>query len=171
MPDIRKARIDDAKALALFAETAFRASFGAMNTAEDMDAHCRSSYGEAIQAAEITDPGAVTFVSEEQNRLIGYAQLRWGKAPDCVVARSPAEIQRIYVAQDWHGKGVAQALMQACIDEAVQRGSDAVWLGVWERNPRAIAFYGKSGFVEVGDHTFTLGGDPQRDVVMVRSVG
>jgi ribosomal protein S18 acetylase RimI-like enzyme len=170
VPTTRIAHIDDAKALSEMAEATFRATFGAMNTAEHMELHCRSSYGEQIQSAEIADPGMVTLVSEDEGRLIGYAQLRWGKAPDCVPAKSPGEIQRLYVVEDWHGKGIAQKLMKACMDEIERQGSDALWLGVWERNPRAISFYKKLGFVEVGAHIFPLGGDPQRDIVMVRSV-
>ena len=60
--------------------------------------------------------------------------------------------------------------MAACLDAIGRRGSDAAWLGVWEHNPRAISFYRKSGFVEAGEHVFPLGGDPQRDVVMVRVI-
>jgi ribosomal protein S18 acetylase RimI-like enzyme len=167
---IRDAHRDDANRLAQLAETTFRATFAATNTAGNMDSHCRASYGETIQAGEIADPDMVTLLCEEDDRLIGYAQLRWGHAPDCVRARSPGEIQRLYVANDWHGKGVAQKLMAACMDEMTAYESDVVWLGVWERNPRAIAFYRKFGFVEVGDHVFPLGSDPQRDIVMARSL-
>jgi ribosomal protein S18 acetylase RimI-like enzyme len=60
--------------------------------------------------------------------------------------------------------------MNACLAELINRGSDVAWLGVWERNPRAISFYRKLGFMEVGDHIFPLGHDPQRDIIMVRSV-
>ena len=60
--------------------------------------------------------------------------------------------------------------MNASIDRIRERGSDLVWLGVWERNPRAISFYRKNGFVEVGSHVFRLGNDPQRDIIMARSV-
>jgi GNAT superfamily N-acetyltransferase len=109
-------------------------------------------------------------VSENEGRLIGYAQLRWGEVPACVSAKRSGELQRLYVVENWHGKGIAQKLMKACIDEIKRQGSDALWLGVWERNLRAIVFYKKLGFVEVGDHTFLLGGDPQRDIVMLRSV-
>lgn len=141
-----------------------------MNSDAHMTLHCRNSYGEHIQAAEILDPAMVTLLAEEQARLIGYAQLRWGDAPDCVSAKQSGEIQRLYVAEGWHGKGVAQALMEACITEMRKHGSDAVWLGVWEHNPRAISFYTKFGFVEAGAHTFHFGGDPQRDVVMVKTL-
>jgi diamine N-acetyltransferase len=67
---------------------------------------------------------------------------------------------------EWHGKGIAQDLMNAGIEEMRRHGSDVVWLGVWEHNPRAIAFYKKIGFIEVGDHVFPLGSDLQRDIVM-----
>ena len=170
LPTIRRAHHLDAKQLSALAEKTFRDTFTAMNTAEDMARHCRTSYGEVIQAEEISDPNMVTLLCEDGGRLIGFAQLRWGEAPSCVVADAPGEIQRLYVVSDCHGKGVARDLMNACIDEIRRRPSDVVWLGVWERNPRAIAFYKKWGFLEVGDHIFPLGSDPQRDIVMARPV-
>lgn len=166
---IRKAHPRDAMVLADFAELTFRITFGDMNTPEHMDLHCRNSYGEQIQSAEISNPGIVTLLSENEGKLVGYAQLRWGEAPGCVSAQRPSEIHRLYVADYWHGKGVGPMLMKACIDEIKHHGSDAVWLGVWEHNPKAIAFYKKFGFLEVGDHSFSVGGDPQRDIVMVKS--
>jgi ribosomal protein S18 acetylase RimI-like enzyme len=60
--------------------------------------------------------------------------------------------------------------MDACIGELTTRRSDVAWLGVWERNPRAISFYRKFGFAEVGEHVFSLGNDPQRDIVMARKI-
>ncbi|MDX2005934.1 MAG: GNAT family N-acetyltransferase [Meiothermus sp.] len=170
MPAIRNAVPSDARALAQLAEDTFRETFGAANTPEDMELHCRASYGEAVQAAEIADPKRLTLLCEEGGRLVGYAQLHWGGAPGCVAAGSPAEIGRLYVSSDWHGRGLAHDLMRACLEAAAVRGSDVVWLGVWEHNPRAQAFYRKFGFVEVGEHRFTLGRDPQRDLVMARGV-
>lgn len=170
MPILRKAERADAARLSKLAEQTFRDTFGAANTSEDMALHCRLHYGEAIQAGEIARPDMVTLLSEEEGQWLGFAQLRWGDAPGCVVAAAPGEIQRLYVDRDWQGKGVAQALMRACLGEMQARGSDVVWLGVWEHNPRAIAFYRKFGFVEVGDHVFPVGSDPQRDIVMTRPV-
>ena len=112
----------------------------------------------------------LTLLCERGGDLLGFAQLRWGKAPHCVVSAAPGEIQRLYVARGYHGRGVAQDLMNVCLEEMVNRHSDVVWLGVWERNPRAITFYKKFGFQEVGAHIFNLGSDPQRDIVMARSV-
>jgi ribosomal protein S18 acetylase RimI-like enzyme len=167
---IRPATRGDASALAELAERTFRAAFAAFNSRENMDAHCARSYGVAIQAAEIADPRMRTFVCDDGGRLAGYGQLRWGPAPACVDARRPVEIQRIYVDQRDHGKGVAQALMSAMLAAAGQDGAEVVWLGVWESNPRAIAFYRKLGFDRVGEHVFQVGDDPQRDWIMCRRV-
>jgi diamine N-acetyltransferase len=167
---VRKANRTDALQLSQLAEQTFRATFGVMNTVENMDMHCQANYGESIQAAEISDPNMVTLLAENEKRLVGFAQLHWGKAPNCVFGKAPGEVHRLYVASEWHGKGMAQDLMSACIEEMRRRGSDVVWLGVWERNPRAIAFYKKIGFIEVGDHVFPLGRDLQRDIVMARLI-
>ena len=164
----RLATARDAASLAELAERTFRDAFARANRAEDIDSHCRSNYRESILAAEIRDPNRTTLVCDVRDSLIAYGQLRWERAPPCVVATRPAEIQRLYVDAPWHGKGVAHALMASLLDTAVAGGADAAWLGVWEQNPRAISFYAKSGFAVVGDHVFVVGKDPQRDLVLVK---
>jgi diamine N-acetyltransferase len=170
MPSTRRAEPIDAQQLAALAERTFRATFGSSNTRKNMDAHCASAYGEAIQASEIASPEIETFVCDDGAELVGYAQLRWGAAPSCVPATRPAEIQRIYVDQRWHGKGIAQALMSQVLTAAMRRNADQIWLGVWENNPRAMAFYQKFGFNKVGHHVFQLGDDPQQDWILCRGV-
>jgi ribosomal protein S18 acetylase RimI-like enzyme len=174
MPDqvfsIRSAMPADAKALAGVAEATFRETFGATNSARDMAEHCRQHFSEDIQKAEILDPGMVNLMYESGDEILGFAQLRWAEPPACVGAENAAEIQRLYVVRDAHGKGVAQALMNACLESLQQKGFTKVWLGVWEKNPRAISFYRKIGFIEVGEHIFQLGNDPQRDIIMARQL-
>ena len=81
---------------------------------------------------------------------------------------APIELKRIYVAKAWQGRRVAQALMDASLDAARARGARTLWLGVWERNPRALAFYEKYGFTRVGEQTFVLGNDEQTDWLFAR---
>jgi ribosomal protein S18 acetylase RimI-like enzyme len=163
---IRFAASSDAAALAALAERTFRATFAAGNSAEHMQRHCSHSYGAALQAAEIADPRLRTLLAHRGEALAGFAQLRLqGHAPACVGAGA-AEIQRLYVDRPWHGQGVAPALMRVLLSLAAQERAARVWLGVWEHNPRAIAFYEKFGFRVVGEHDFDFGGDLQRDLVM-----
>ena len=108
LPNIRRARRDDATQLSVIAEKTFRDTFAGVNSPEDMDLHCRTSYSEAIQAKEITDPSRVTLLCEDGGRLVGFAQLRWGKAPSCVVADAAGEIQRLYVISEFQGRYCAR---------------------------------------------------------------
>jgi ribosomal protein S18 acetylase RimI-like enzyme len=165
---IRRALPADAAALAELAERSFRDAFATMNAASDMDLHCLRHYGEPIQAREIGEAGRVTLVAEDGGALSAFAQLRWGASPACVTGEAPGEIQRFYLARDFHGSGLAAALMQACFETLYAGGARTAWLGVWERNARAIAFYRRLGFLEQGEQRFLLGTDLQRDLVLAR---
>ncbi len=167
-PTIRTATPADAAALAELAARTFTDAFGAQNRPEDLAQHLATAYGPAQQGREIADPAMITLVAENLRGLVAYAQLRRSHAPACVTGPSPIELQRFYVAAAWHGRGVAQALMARVFDAARATGAQTLWLGVWERNPRGIAFYLKSGYVDVGEQVFVVGSDPQRDRVLMR---
>ena len=170
MTTIRRAEPRDAAALASFAARTFRETFEADNTAEDMALYLAANYGPERQGEELRAAGIFTLLAEDGRRLAGYSQLRDGEAPDCVAGEAPVEIRRFYVDRDWQGRGVAQALMVATLEAAMERGARTVWLAVWERNLRAQAFYRKCGFQDCGEQEFVLGRDRQTDRVMVRAL-
>jgi diamine N-acetyltransferase len=168
LTSVRRAQPADAAALASFAARTFRETFEADNTPENMALYLEANYGPERQAAEIRDAGVVTLLAVDGRRLAGYSQLREGPAPACVPGAAPIEIRRFYVDRAWQGKGLAQSLMVASIEAAMERGARTVWLAVWERNLRAQAFYRKCGFEDCGAQDFMLGRDRQTDRVMVR---
>ncbi len=167
---IRHGTAADATALAELAARTFRETFAADNRPEDMALHLAQAYGTAQQQRELADPDITTLLVEVDGDLAGYAQLRGGVPPNCVTGESPVELWRFYVARSWHGRGVAQALMRSVELEAHRRGGGTLWLGVWERNERAKAFYHKNGFIDVGSHVFMVGNDAQTDRILARTV-
>jgi ribosomal protein S18 acetylase RimI-like enzyme len=169
---IRFATQADAAALAELAERTFRDAFEAMNDPADMALHCERTYGAELQAAEIADPEVRTLVVERAGRLVAFAQLHLAPhGPPCVPdGEGVVELRRIYVDQRFHGHGLAQELMRRVLDLAARHGARQLWLGVWEHNARAQAFYRRFGFTEVGAHTYVVGSDPQRDLVLIRPV-
>jgi GNAT superfamily N-acetyltransferase len=167
----RIALADDAGRLSEIAERTFRETFAHSCSVEDMHQHCAAEYSEAIQRQEILDPQLVTLVCADDGQLMGFTQLRWCQAPDGCSDADAMEVQRLYVDPKWHGRGVAQRLMGAAIDVAERQGPRQIWLGVWEHNPRALAFYAKYGFVEAGEHIFKVGEDLQRDLIVLRQAG
>ena len=171
MTRLRPAMPADAPSLAVLAERTFRETFGARNSPENMDLHCAKVFGTDIQLREISDRSLVTTVAEADGGMIGFSQLRIPSAHAAVAAKRPAEISRIYVLAEWHGRGVADDLMRAALATARRDDCDCLWLGVWEHNPRAMAFYRKFGLAVVGTHAFMLGLDRQRDLIMSVKLG
>jgi diamine N-acetyltransferase len=167
---IRRATIADAPLIASLGVETFVTSFGAQNTPENLAQHLANAFGEDIQKRELMDPVVTYLIAEMNGRTAGYAQVREGEAPASVTGANPVEVRRFYVTHEFHGTGVAQALMNACANEARRRGGRTLWLGVWSQNPRAIRFYTKSGYEDVGTQTFLLGDDPQQDRVLALSL-
>lgn len=165
---IRSAAADDAPWLAALAERTFRETYTAYNTAHDMEQYVAEHFSAVRQRAELADPRMITLVAEADAAAAGYAQLARSEAPPSVTGPVPMEIVRFYVDRPWHGRGVAQRLMAAAAEAARGAGARTLWLGVWERNDRAVAFYRKSGFREVGTQVFVLGADHQHDLVLAR---
>jgi diamine N-acetyltransferase len=135
-----------------------------------MAAHVAQAYGPLQQGRELADPDIITLLADADRRSVGYAQLRRGPAPQCVTGEAPIELWRLYIEREWHGHGIAQALMRHIERLARRAGASTLWLGVWERNERAKAFYRKSGFIDVGSHVFMVGSDAQTDRILARPV-
>jgi GNAT superfamily N-acetyltransferase len=162
-PLIRRATAADAAPLATLARETFVEAFGADNRPEDMAAYTAENFGEAQQLREIEDPDVITLLAGD----IAYAQLR--RTPGA--PQGDVELARFYVRAAHHGQGIALALMDAVVANARALGATRLWLGVWERNARAIAFYRKCGFVQCGTQPFLLGRDLQTDWVMALTLG
>ncbi len=167
---IRRAVSTDADLLAELGARTFSETFAADNTPEDMAAYLASSFSAAQLAAELADLRSVFLIAQIDNAAAGYAKLHAGDVLEEVEGDKPIELARLYVSKEWLGRGVGEALMRACIDEARQAGHQTLWLGVWEHNGRAQAFYRKWDFREIGEHVFQLGADRQTDILMERAL-
>lgn len=167
---VRRGQAEDAALLSELGARTFSETFADDNSPENMAEYLAVAFNPAQQAAELSDPDSSFHIAEANGVALGYAMLRSGDVPESVTGDKPIELVRLYVSSESLGSGVGAALMQACIDDATQKSHDTLWLGVWEHNTRAQAFYRKWNFVEVGTHVFQLGDDPQTDFLMQRSL-
>ncbi len=167
---ICRAEVADAAELAEFAARTFEETYSVENKLEDMRAHVDANFGPSQQAAELSDPSVTTILSRSSGELVAYAQIRRSTPPSCVTHAAPIELHRFYVDRKAHGSGLASRLMGAVHQAAHELEGRHIWLGVWKQNARAIAFYKKVDFIDVGSTIFMVGPDRQVDRVLVVGV-
>jgi diamine N-acetyltransferase len=171
-PHVRTATPADAEPLAALAERTFRDTFADDNSTDDMEAYIRDSFSLDRVRAELADDASTFLLAfmDGEDQPDGYAKLRTGTKDLSVTGPGPVELQRLYVDRSAIGLGIGAALMRASLDAARLAGHQTLWLGVWERNARAISFYERWQFETVGKHVFRLGSDHQTDLIMARPV-
>lgn len=168
--NIRPVITTDIALLQAIGKQTFYETFAESNTSKDMEQYLTTSFGTAKIQQELSNPDSLFFFAEEENEVIGYLKLNFASAQTEPQDPNAMEIERIYVLKEFHGSGVGQALYQKAIEVAKERKVTYVWLGVWEKNERALRFYKKNGFVAFDTHTFVLGSDAQTDILMKLSM-
>lgn len=167
---LKRATAADATTLTELGKSTFSETFAKDNRPEDMALYLTQTFSVERQRAEIQDPLRKIEIAWVGDSPAGYLHLLIGAADPSVTGPKSIEILRLYVDSQWHGKGVGAALMDRAIALAREEGFQTLWLGVWERNFRAQAFYRKFGFNVVGSHGFRLGTDDQTDLILMRNV-
>jgi len=148
------------------ARSTFYETFADMNTPENMAQYLENDLSVGKLTVELNDPESQTYFARLDEEIIGYLKLNVGAAQTEKVDPGGLEIQRIYVKKEFHGSHVGATLLNFAFAIAEKDNHPFIWLAVWEKNPRAIRFYEKNGFVTFGSHVFQLGEDAQTDLLM-----
>ena len=165
---LRYATKDDAALIADISRQSFFETFAADNTKADMDKFMNEQFTKGRLMLEVNDQNNIFLLAYHHDEVAGYVKLRESNPPHKLQTRNSMEIARLYAMQNFIGKGVGKLLMQASIDIGNQKSKEVVWLGVWEKNPRAIQFYTQWGFQIFDETHFVLGDDVQKDWLMCK---
>lgn len=168
--DIRIAGIHDAALLSQLGARTFREAFGRFIPPIDLDSYISATYNPARQMDGLTNPLRKCLIAEREGIAVGYAMLHAHEALPIVAGENPIELERLYLLQDSIGRGLGSVLMCKCIKESRRCSHKTMWLRVWERNERAIAFYRKLGFEGVGVRSKELGKSIGKDLIMARKI-
>jgi len=163
---IRYATEEDAELIADISRQTFYETFAAANTRHDMDKFLNEQFTKGKLMLEVGRKENTFLLAYHGNEVAGYVKLRESKVPRSLLGSRALEIARLYAMPPFIGKGAGKALMQASIGIAKAKNKNAVWLGVWEKNQRAIDFYTQWGFEKFDETNFLLGDDMQRDWLM-----
>jgi ribosomal protein S18 acetylase RimI-like enzyme len=161
---ISRTTMDELAALRTISIATFVQAFAKDNSPENIEAYISTAFDEEQLKAELLEPESEFYLAKKDEQIIGYLKINLSHI------ESSLEVERIYIDEPYHGKGVAQQLMSAALERARQTNFVRVWLGVWEHNPKAIRFYIKYGFEPYGKHIFLLGDDEQTDILMQKNL-
>lgn len=154
---IRRATVGDAGLISVLAGVTFYEAYFRQDGSANLAAYILESFDICVIRAEIADPASTFFLVFVDGKAAGYARMIDDSRVEGVAAGRVVEVKRIYVVERYWRTGVGTQLLRHCIDEATSRGFDALWLGVWEENERANAFYDKFGFEQIGTLRFPYG--------------
>lgn len=162
----RQCTIDDLDILQPFSRQRYFETFADLNTPDNMTAYLDEAFALEKLHAELSDANADFYFLYWDGRLAGYLKLNEALAQTDLHDEQSLEIERIYVSKEFQGEGLGRYLMDQAISIAIQRKKKYVWLGVWEKNEKALRFYKRNGFYQIGTHSFVMGDDEQTDYIM-----
>lgn len=168
--NLRKCMLNDAEMLREMSIKTFYETFASENDPEDMKEYLKTSFDAEKLRRELSNENSEFYILFADEKPAGYLKLNEAPAQTEINDCSSLEIERIYVAREFQGAGLGRQLMEHAIATAAERGKEYVWLGVWEKNEKAIRFYGKNGFYRTGAHSFRIGNDEQTDYLMRRDL-
>ena len=166
MLEIRKISERDIESLVHISYKTFVETFGSSNTQENMDRYLDEHVNSDQLKSELADSNSEFYFAEIDQNPVGYFKINFGEAQTEIKENEGMEIERIYVLRDFQKQFIGQQLFNQAIAIAKERNCTYVWLGVWEKNTKAIKFYQKNGLKVFDTHFFVLGEDKQTDLMM-----
>lgn len=167
---MKKLTAEDVYTLQQLSIETYMDTFDEYNSEENMTAYLDSAYDIDKLTKEINHLESEFYFLYDNDQLTGYLKINTGDAQSEAMGEHALEVERIYIRSNSHKKGYGKLLLNKAVDLAKAKGKDEVWLGVWEHNDNALAFYKKYGFIESGSHAFYMGDDRQIDLIMKLSL-
>lgn len=163
---IRRVELKDARLLSELAIKTFYDTFVGTCSEKDMDEFLFDYYNVEQVKKELSDANDYFYFAEFDGKAVGYIRFKEDYSNlEKMKQWKSLELKRLYVLKEFHGKGVAQTLIDFYFEFAQQHHYEMAWLGVWEFNFRAQKFYQKYGFEDTGEkHPFPIGSTPQTDI-------
>ncbi len=168
--EFRKCTRDDLTYLVQISKSTFCEAFEADNDPEDFNAYMDSAFSTTQLQKELSQEHTTFYFVIGKGQVLGYFKLNEFDAQSEFHEVIGIELERVYITSGYQGKGIGRQVLNQIFEIAKTRKKHYVWLGVWQRNPRAIKFYEAYGFQKIGTHPYFIGNDKQTDWLMRKEV-
>ena len=170
MAVIKQCTTSDVQQLQDISILTYKETFDEHNSEENMNAYLEAAYNLPKLEKELANPNSYFYFALVEGDVAGYLKLNTDAAQTEPMDEQSLELERIYILKRYQKNGVGKVLMDKAFEMAEALGKEKIWLGVWEHNDNARAFYEKKGFVETGSHSFFMGDDEQTDLILTKTL-
>jgi len=168
--DIKTCTLEDLETLRAVSIETFDETFKDQNSPENMKAYLENAFNLNKLKEELLNKSSQFILLYFNNEVAGYLKLNLNEAQSEEMGDHSLEVERIYIKRKFQKYGLGKYLLNLAIEKAEELQKKEVWLGVWEKNENAIAFYKKMGFVQTGTHSFHMGDEEQTDYIMTKAL-
>jgi diamine N-acetyltransferase len=161
---------EDLDVLQVISIETFNDTFKEQNSPKNMKAYLDKAFNTKQLQSELSNDSSAFYFIYSDDKLAGYLKININEAQSEKMTDESLEVERIYIRKDFQKEGLGKHLMNEAIKIALLRNKKIIWLGVWEKNLKAIEFYKKNGFVQTGVHSFHMGDEEQKDLIFNRAL-
>ncbi|MEK4058340.1 MULTISPECIES: GNAT family N-acetyltransferase [Paenibacillus] len=167
---IKKCSREDLQILQQISVETFNDTFKYQNSPENMKTYLEKAFNYKQLEKELSNIYSEFFFISFNEELAGYLKVNINDSQSEKTGDDSLEIERIYIRIKFQRKGLGKYLIDKATDVAMIQNKKMIWLGVWEKNEKAIDFYKKIGFVQTGAHSFFMGDEEQIDFIMTKTL-
>ena len=168
--NIKKCTIEELPKLLEISYETFNETFKNQNSPENIKAYLKRAFNLKQLEKELSNISSQFFFLYFNNEVAGYLKVNINDAHPEEIGDESLEIERVYIKSKFQKNGFGNNLLNKAVEIAMECKKKRIWLGVWEKNENAIAFYKKMGFVQTGAHAFYMGDEEQIDLIMTKTL-
>ncbi|GAE92583.1 negative regulation of sporulation, septation and degradative enzyme [Gracilibacillus boraciitolerans JCM 21714] len=167
---IKKCTVEDLSVLQQIGTDTYNETYSHLNTPENINEYIENAFNTEQLQKELSNPSSTFLFQYVDNILAGYLKVNEGDAQTFEVDKNALEIERIFVKNNFHSKGLGKILLQKAIEIAKEKNKNSIWLGVWRKNKNAIDFHKNMGFETQGSYSTYIGDEEQDMYIMVKKL-
>ena len=165
---IRRAEPRDADQLAVLGMQVWVDNYAKSGIHPAIARYVLDTFTPAKFATMLLERDTLILLAERGRHVIGMTVVALGNRTEHCDADSQAEIDRLYVQEPFCNAGIGAQMIAAVQGELEARNYAAVWLEVWIENERALHFYARHAFDDIGTAYFELEGKQHENRVLLK---
>jgi len=166
----RTAVASDALCLGVLATQVFLDTYAVDGIRPSVAREAREHFSTDAIAVLLADSSITFLVAESAGHMVAFAQMTFGSTHELVAAENTVELNRLYVLDRFSGKGLGSALLRRAEALAAGQSASTMWLSAWAENHRALGFYTRQGYEDVGAGLYVYEGEEYETRVFVRDL-